>query len=89
MRSLSGRSGINRRRVLISMIGLPPLAALATVPSHAGAKVAQGAVYYQANPKNGQECAQCAQYLAPHACRLVDGDIAPTGWCRLWVKKAA
>jgi hypothetical protein len=27
--------------------------------------------------------------MAPNGCKLVDGEIAPTGWCALWVKKAA
>jgi len=25
---------------------------------------------------------------APNGCKMVDGEIAPTGWCALWVKKA-
>jgi len=27
-------------------------------------------------------------FVAPNACKSVAGEIAPTGWCKLWVKKA-
>jgi DNA-directed RNA polymerase subunit beta len=31
-----------------------------------------------------QQCAQCANFNSPNACRRVQGFIAPTGWCVLW-----
>jgi hypothetical protein len=78
---------LDRRSILISLIGSAPLAALMAGRTEAAARVSQSAVHYQPTPKDGQQCGQCAQYVTPHACRLVDGDIAPSGWCRLWVKK--
>ena len=32
-------------------------------------------------------CGDCKNFLQPHACRLVMGDISPAGWCKLWEKK--
>ncbi len=47
------------------------------------------AVKYQADPKDGKQCDGCNFFVAPNSCKMVDGDIAPTGWCSLWVKKPA
>jgi hypothetical protein len=79
------KTAVDRRTTLISLIG--SVVAFATRRAKAEAKVAQGAVHYQTSPRDGQECSRCAQYVAPHVCRLVDGYIAPTGWCGLWVQK--
>jgi len=79
---------LRRRTVLISAVGSISLIGT-TRWTQAGTKVPQSAVYYQAAPKDGQDCGHCAQFAAPHSCKLVDGDISPSGWCRLWVKKTA
>jgi len=55
--------------------------------AEAATKVSQSAVHYQNAPQNGQDCGHCSQFMAPSSCKLVDGNINPTGWCRLWVKK--
>ena len=62
---------------------------LALTAGEAQAKIAQTAVNYQTTPKDGHQCDGCAQFVAPNSCKLVDGEIAPTGWCALWVKKPA
>ncbi len=50
-------------------------------------KVQKPTVQYQDQPKNGAECDQCVHFVAPSSCKLVDGTIAPKGWCLLFVKK--
>ena len=80
-------SGLSRRTVLIAAVGAAPL--LVLTGGEAQAKLAQTAVKYQTTPKDGHQCDGCAQFVAPNACKLVDGDISPTGWCLLWVKKPA
>jgi hypothetical protein len=80
-------SGVSRRTVLIAAAGAGPL--LALTGGEAQAKLAQTAVKYQTDPKDGKQCDGCIQFVAPNACKLVDGDISPTGWCLLWVKKPA
>ena len=79
-------SGVSRRTVLIAAAGSAPL--LALMSSDAEAKMAQAAVKYQAEPKDGKQCDGCNFWVAPNSCKMVDGEIAPTGWCALWVKKA-
>ena len=82
------RFGISRRTALITA-GAAPLLAMIASRAEAGAKVPQSAVHYQASPKNGQDCDDCANFVSPGGCKLVDGSISPKGWCRLWVKRAS
>jgi hypothetical protein len=48
------------------------------------------AVAYQnsPNPKDGHQCDSCSLFQPPSSCQVVDGAVSPTGWCKLWVKKA-
>jgi hypothetical protein len=87
MRETCNISGVSRRTVLFAAAGAAPLIAL--TGGQAQAKIAQTAVKYQTTPKDGHQCDGCVQFVAPNACKLVDGDISPTGWCSLWVKKPA
>jgi hypothetical protein len=50
-------------------------------------KVSQADAKYQGTPKDGQQCDACVQFQAPNACKLVDGNIAPGGWCQLFAAK--
>ena len=85
MGEIRNASGLSRRTILIAAASAAPVLALTT--REAQAKLAQAAVKYQATPKDGHQCDGCAQFVAPNSCKLVDGDISPTGWCLLWVKK--
>jgi len=79
------KAGVSRRTILFAAAAAVPALGLT---SPAEAKMAQAAVKYQADPKDGKQCDGCNFFVAPNACKMVDGDIAPTGWCALWVKKA-
>ncbi len=87
MREACNTFGVSRRTVLLAAAGAAPL--LALTGGQAQAKIAQKGVQYQATPKDGKQCDGCLQFVAPNSCKVVDGDIAPTGWCLLWVKKPA
>jgi len=76
---------LNRRKVLVCLIGSAPFAAL-SFSSEAVAKVAQRAAQYQPTPKAGLSCAGCNSFVAPNQCKLVAGEISPSGWCHLWTK---
>jgi hypothetical protein len=54
-------------------------------PAMAG-KLPQSAVGYQGSPKGNQSCANCRLFEAPNACRSVDGAVAASGWCKIYVK---
>jgi hypothetical protein len=87
MREFGERRGVDRRTILIAALAATPVWGGAI--SRAATKVSQSAVHYQTAPKDGQDCVDCSHFLAPGACKLVDGHISPKGWCGLWVKKAA
>jgi hypothetical protein len=93
MHDVFARMQFNRRRVLASLIGSGPLAALsiggaaAVGGSDTAPKVAQSAAGYRPEPKEGQACAGCYAFIAPSQCKFLAGEISPTGWCRLWKAK--
>jgi hypothetical protein len=78
---------VSRRTLLIGAAGALPLITLGATGAKA-AKMAQSAVRYQNSPKDGKECSGCNLFVAPNACKSVEGTISPSGWCALWVKKA-
>jgi hypothetical protein len=87
---MSGRSQSaqhTRRTILVAAAAAAPLLALGATGAEA-AQLAQSAVKYQSTPKDGKQCDGCKLFVAPNACKSVAGDIAPSGWCALWVKKA-
>ena len=56
--------------------------------ANAQAKAAQNAVSYQDKPKGDQRCEACSSFQPPNACKMVDGQISPQGWCSLFTKKS-
>ena len=82
---------VSRRNLLrgatLAAGGAAFLAATMTA-QRAEAKMAQTAAGYQATPKDGKRCADCAVFVAPSSCRLVDGTISSDGYCRFFVKKS-
>jgi hypothetical protein len=62
-------------------------AATAVTESSAQQKISQADAKYQATPKDDQRCDACVNFQPPNACKFVEGDISPSGWCQLFVKK--
>lgn len=85
MKGENKEGGITRRAVLIA--GTTATTSFALLMGKAEAKIQQSAVKYQKEPKDGKQCSDCNFFVAPNACKQVDGDISPTGYCLLWVKK--
>jgi hypothetical protein len=44
-------------------------------------------VRYQDQPKGGQRCGGCNNFVTPSACRVVSGSVNPNGWCLLFQAK--
>ena len=88
MSEFNKSSSVSRRTVLIAAAGAAPLLALMSATGAQEAKMAQSAVKYQPTPKDGKRCDGCNLFVAPNSCKTVAGDISPSGWCALWVKKA-
>ena len=78
------------RRMLLSSAALSIGAATtAAMISRAAAqvKLSQADAKYQTTPKNDQRCDGCVNFQPPNACKFVQGDISPNGWCQLFGAK--
>lgn len=47
-------------------------------------KMSKQLAEYQDIPKGIQMCATCSLFDEPHACKVVAGDISPSGWCKAY-----
>jgi len=78
------------RRVVLRRTALA-LGAVATgaaaTRAAAQQKISQADAKYQPQPKGQQRCDNCVNFVAPKACKFVQGDISPSGWCQLYAAK--
>ena len=51
-------------------------------------KISQADATYQATPKGDRQCDRCINFQSPNACKFVQGDISPNGWCQLFAAKS-
>jgi len=85
---LWSRRSLVRRGVAFSGAGAFFAAGFASgMASAQGAKIAPAVAHYQAIPKGKATCENCSSFVSPSACKVVSGDIAPTGWCMLYAAK--
>jgi len=79
------------RRAFIKSIGV--IAAAASCGAAATAqeykpqdqkKLSKAAAQYQDHPKGNDACGACPYFVFPKSCAVVEGDIAPNGWCRMF-----
>ncbi len=85
--ALSRRSML--RRIALATGGAALVATTVTGTRTAFAKSSQKAVHYQDTPHGTQSCDNCREFEPPSACKVVDGVITPTGWCKVYIKKPA
>jgi len=84
------------RRIMLKNAAI--VAGLAAAPwaarqAAAQQKATKQAMQYQEQPKGGQKCSDCLQFVpgqqgANGACKVVEGPISPNGWCAAFVKKS-
>ena len=91
---MASEKGVTRRDVLQSAVAtmrLLPWVAVAGLwmgrEAHAQQKLPKETVKYQYEPKDGQQCLNCLHFVPPNACKLVEGEISPKGWCILFAPK--
>ena len=70
---------LTRRGVLGACAGFLPRVVAAAVRKKPKAQVA-----YQNRPKGISNCATCSFFKAPKSCALVEGEVSPNGWCKLY-----
>ena len=89
----SGRNDCQRisRRVVLTgtalALGAAAGATVVTEPT-AQEKISQADAKYQGTPKSDQHCDGCVNFQPPSACKFVQGDISPSGWCQLFTPKS-
>ena len=71
---------LHRRLLLVALLAAAIRPAAAQKPP----KQTQAAVAYQDHPRGGLSCAGCTFFRRPRSCEIVEGDISPTGWCKLF-----
>jgi hypothetical protein len=83
---------ISRRTILLRSVACAAGGAtlIGTTKNAHAAKMPQTspAVAYQSTPKDSHQCDGCLLFQAPNSCQVVDGVVSPSGWCKLWAKKA-
>jgi hypothetical protein len=86
----NGRQQISRRAAFIGTAFAFGAAIAATVVRQAAAqqKVSQALANYQGMPKGNDHCEVCNNFQSPNACRFVQGEISPKGWCQLFSSKS-
>jgi hypothetical protein len=91
MNNRSGNSQRISRRVALSGAAFAlGAAAIAAAVSQAAAqqKISQADAKYQGTPKGDQHCDGCINFQPPKACKFVQGDVSPSGWCQLFTPKS-
>ncbi|MFZ1970321.1 MAG: high potential iron sulfur protein [Bradyrhizobium sp.] len=81
---------ISRRVALSGAAAALGAATISTAVSRAAAqqKISQVDATYQGTPKGDQRCDGCANFQPPNACKFVQGNISPSGWCQLFTPKS-
>ena len=86
------KKGVCRRALLKSVPALAGVIISTNAMAEslfAQTKLTHEAAKYQDNPKDGQQCSGCVQFVAPASCTVVEDPVAASGWCQLFVAKPA
>jgi hypothetical protein len=47
-------------------------------------KMTKARAQYQGMPNGIYSCATCTLFVAPNACKVVEGEVSPDGWCKAY-----
>ena len=75
------------RRAVLQGALVAAIVGRAAAVARAQNKAKRSIVQYQETPKGDQQCDKCLQWVAPDACKVVEGKINPKGWCALYAPK--
>lgn len=80
---------LSRRTLLASLVAAaaPLSAGRADDEVPEADKIAQKDALYQTHPKGPQRCQICLQFKPPNACKIVQGQITPQGWCQYFAAR--
>jgi hypothetical protein len=76
-------SRLSRRRLIVTAAGATSIMALIPISQgQALEKMTRQQALYQHNPKDIMMCATCTLFEPPNSCKVVEGDVSPSGWCK-------
>ncbi len=81
-----------QRRTVLCWLAAAPFLGMAGARAEDG-KAKKADMRYQDEPKDGQRCADCLQFIpgkdpkGPGSCQIVESPISPNGWCIEFQKK--
>lgn len=93
----AGRRSLLRTGIAVAAVGAVAtsgLLKLAPVAAQEVKKAAKATAMYQPTPHGKDQCDNCIHYIpgktptADGTCKIVEGNIAPKGWCVLYARKA-
>jgi hypothetical protein len=70
------------RRALAAAVTLTAVGAARSEESRT--KLTRAEAEYQDGPKDIRMCATCTLFLPPKSCKVVEGEVSPNGWCKLF-----
>lgn len=75
-----------RRRLFGPAVALAALLSggVASLAAELPRKLTKAEAKYQDHPNDIQMCSTCTRFVKPNQCKVVDGDVSPDGWCRLF-----
>jgi len=55
---------------------------MVTSKTNAAQKMSKQEAEYQDSPKDIRMCATCTLFEPPRSCKVVEGEVSPSGWCK-------
>ena len=78
---MADRPSTMPRRAALAVLGGAATLALGARVTSAQQKMTKAQAQYQDTPKGIMMCGTCTLFLPPAGCKVVEGDVAVTGWC--------
>jgi len=84
------RQRLSRRAALTGTALALGAATVVTVVRQAAGqdKITQVLAKYQNKPNGNDHCGLCSNFQPPNACKFVQAEITPNGWCQLFTPKS-
>jgi hypothetical protein len=80
-------SPISRRTMLVGGLVAGAASLQATTYANATTRVSQSAVHFQTASNATRNCDSCKHFIAPSACRFVEGAVSSNDYCWIWSSK--
>ena len=82
---MTERSRNSKRHLFrVALLGFAGAAARPLLSFAQSGKMSKAQAEYQDTPKGIAMCATCTLFVAPHSSKVVDGEVSPDGWCRVY-----